>query len=167
MSQRFTFLSFYFPGKHHTLLIVLTVILLDNKSRHINFGGKKTLCSFRWVCPPPQTILLLQKEVIIFPQNLSFRLTYRSSASEQHTNILKKRWVKQFSAFIASNLNWCRKWWVNITLRVGLKGDSCSSSRLSDNLFSYKKASDSVECKIPCVPNKMSKKSHKYSLKMP
>lgn len=41
MSQRFTFLSFYFPGKHYTLLIVLTVILLDNKSRNINFGEKK------------------------------------------------------------------------------------------------------------------------------
>lgn len=38
MSPCFTLLSFYFPVKHHTLLILLTVILLDNKSRNINFG---------------------------------------------------------------------------------------------------------------------------------
>lgn len=34
-SQYFTFLSFYFPGKHSTLPIVLTLILLDNE-RNIN-----------------------------------------------------------------------------------------------------------------------------------
>lgn len=163
MSQCFTFLSFYFPVKHHTLLIVLTVILLDNKSRNIDLGKKPYVPSDEFA-HFHKLSSFFKKEIIIISQNLSFMLTYKSSASEQHTHTLKKRGVKQFNAFIVSNLNWYRKWCVNLTLRVGLNGDSCSSSRLSDNLFSYRRASDPVQCKIPCVLNKTSKRSHTNTL---
>lgn len=91
-------------------------------------------------------------------------LTYKSSASEQHTRILIRRGVKQLSAFIASKPNWYRKQCANLTLLVGLKGDGCSSLRLSDNLLSHRRASDPVWCKTPCVLNKMSKRSHTNTL---